>query len=64
MKNEPKYKDGRVITLHKDGTVSYYDGNQWARREAANISDQDHSFLGSKDSAKICRHAQERGQEC
>ena len=53
MNTEPKYKDGREITLHTDGTVSYYDGTQWVRREAENISDQDHSFLGSKDSARI-----------
>jgi hypothetical protein len=53
MKIEPKYKDGRAITLHRDGTISYYDGNQWVRRDAENISDQDHIFLGSKDSARI-----------
>ena len=53
MKTEPKYKPGCAITLHKDGTVSYYDGNQWVRRQAENISDQDHSYLGPKDSARI-----------
>jgi ABC-type uncharacterized transport system auxiliary subunit len=51
--NTPKYKNGRAITLHKDGTVSYYDGSQWVRRAAENISDRDHSFLGAKDSARI-----------
>jgi hypothetical protein len=62
MNTEPKYKEGLEITLHRDGTVSYYDGNQWVRRAAENISDRDHSFLGSKSSAKIDRHTKRYAQ--
>jgi hypothetical protein len=53
----PKYKEELEITLHRDGTVSYYDGNQWVRRAAVNISCYDHAFLGWADSEKILNHA-------
>jgi hypothetical protein len=53
----PNIKDGRAITLHTDGTVSYFDGSQWVRRAAVNISCYDHAFLGWADSEKILNHA-------
>jgi hypothetical protein len=63
MKTKPKYKNGRAITLHSDGSVSYYDGGQWVRRAAENISVYDHCFLGSADSAKIDRHAKKHAHQ-
>jgi len=57
IKKLPNIKDGCAITLHKDGTVSFFDGSQWVRRAAVNISSYDHAFQGWADSEKILHHA-------
>ena len=60
MNTKPKYKEGLEITLHRDGTVSYYDGREWVRRKAKNISDCDYCFLTPMDRARIYHHAKKQ----
>ena len=55
MAKQPKWKPNRQITLHRDGTVSYWDVylQQWRRKHVALVDSRTLATMGDDERARI-----------
>jgi hypothetical protein len=59
----PTIKTDRSITLHRDGSISFWDVRlqQWQRRPAAMIRAYELETLSTDERAAVTRHARTHG---